>query len=172
MDKLEKVTKNIAIATEYTANFFKSQSVIFEWYVFLIGFLYFCGIYKNTRMGYFLWNINEEWTVFLQDMIAGENSQNFLINMIFITCTFYISISVCRYFCSFRSHYDKYILTNNIIASLSTIQWMCLAHGQISIDDILGIVIIAIILEALADALLRITDTKKAIYRIGSVKNV
>lgn len=49
---------------------------------------------------------------------------------------------------------------------------MCLAHGQISIDDILGIVIIAIILEALADALLRITDTKKAIYRIGSVKNV
>lgn len=27
MDKLEKVTKNIAIATEYTANFFKSQSV-------------------------------------------------------------------------------------------------------------------------------------------------
>lgn len=49
-------------------------------------------------------------------------------------------------------------------------QWMCLAHGQISIDDILGIVIIAMNLEALTDALLRITDTKKAIYRIRRAK--
>ena len=173
----KKVAKNIAIFTEYVAHLFKIQALIFIWYITLIGFMYFCGICRDTRLGYFCWGINNDWVSLLKDITVGKLSANFQLEMIFLICFIYMIMSVLKYLnavflwrgCSGVSlSYDRYCLTNKITSSIATMAFACAVHGQISIDTMIGIVLVAIILECLASIFLEITGTKKAIWRNGT----
>lgn len=63
--------------------------------------------------------------------------------------------------------YDKYCLYSEIIASIMTMMYVSLQHGQISVDGMVETFLAGIVLGWVASVLLKITGTQKVIFRIG-----
>lgn len=168
-----KVTKNIAILTEYIARFLRMQILFWEWYIGSVGFFFLCGFYKNTRLGHFFWGINNnDWILFLSNILNGKISSYFQMTMISLICIVCIGLSLLKYFLhhykttGFSYSYDEYCFANNILSSIGSLIFVYSGHGQISIDTIAMIFFSYIILYFVSYLLLKLTRTDTAFFRL------
>lgn len=165
---IKNIAKNIGIALEYAANVLRTQATILSYYVLLIGVLYLCGIYPESKVSHFLWKVDKSWTVSLQQIVSGEDSVDLKSGTIIITCTVYLTFAIFDYICSAYSKYDKCKMCIIIVAALATIILTLYSHRNISLDDMLLIFIASCFFRVLSGILLKITGTQTMFYRLNT----
>lgn len=164
----KNIAKNIGIASEYAANVLKTQAIILSYYVLMIGVLYLCGIYPDSKVSQFFWKVDKNWAASLQQIVNGENSAAVQLTIIFLDCIIYLVIATFDYICSIYSRYEKHRMYITIVATGATIILTLYSHGNISLDDMFLIFIASCFFRVLSGILLKLTGTQTMFYRLNT----
>ena len=134
----------------------KIQASLFSTYFTWVGLIYLCGVYKNTRLGNFIWKFDNEWALNLKDIIAGKPSADFQSQIFLLICLLYITTSVLKYLKAASLwhsrhsnikllHNSRYYLSCSVAASMIIMAFIYFAHNKISIDMMIWVIFIAFI---------------------------
>lgn len=165
---VKNIVKNIGIASEYAANVLRTQATILSYYVLLIGVLYLCGIYPESKVSQFLGKVDKSWTASLQQIVSGEDSVGLKSGTIIMACIVYLLFALFEYICSAYSKYDECKMCIIIVAALATIILTLYSNGNISLDDMCLIFIASCFFRILSGILLKITGTQTMFYRLNT----
>lgn len=142
--KMKNIRKKFAILIERVSGIARIWARIYLCYITVVGFLYYCGVHRDTKMGQVVWGTDNklDWELGLSRTVT---SKSFPISIIILICAMFAIASVTRYISFQENLHYKYGMVEAIIACLLAMEVTCLIG--VTIDAVVIVTGINIVLD-------------------------